>query len=467
MKKYDIIVIGMGPAGMAVSAMASSMGLKVLSIEKNKVGGECLNCGCIPSKALLKAGDANFIAQNLKKYGIDAKVSTDSKGALNIVRKKIGGIVNNKFMKVFEKVDLKISEGDAWFKDEKTVILNGEEYTAKKIFIATGTEPFIPPIEGIENVPKLTNVNLFEQKDIPKSMIVIGGGAIGTEMAQAFNNLGAKVTIIHMDKNLLPAADEEAGLLLEDIFKERGINVINNAKIERWEKKKGRIILHYEDKKVEAEKLLVAAGRKPALEALKLENAGIKTGKKGIIVNQHLRTNKKNIYAVGDCNGISLFSHSAMHQGMLALMASMSPFPLSRLKRSKYAVPWSVFTRPEVAQVGLTEKEAAEKGLKFQVTKKEYQSYGRTVADGHPEGFIKIVSSKSGEVYGATIVGEAASELIHEWTMAIQFKIKLHQIMMMQHSFPTISMLNKMVTEDWLMGKMDSKFIQKWAKRMI
>ncbi len=467
MKKYDIIVIGMGPAGMAVTAMGSAMGLKILAIEKHKVGGECLNCGCIPSKALLKAGDAHFIAHNLEKYGIESKITTNIKEPLEIVRNKIGGINDKKFLKVFEKADLKINQGEAYFKSNNVVALGEEEYTAKKIFIATGTEPFIPPIKGIENVSKLTNMNLFEQEDIPKSMIIIGGGAIGVEMAEAFNNLGSKVTIIHMDQHLVPAGDKEAGELLEEIFTKKGITVINKAKIEEVSEENGEITLKYQGKELTAQKLLVAAGRKAVLDPLKLENAGILYNKKGILVDQYMRTNHKHIFAIGDCNGISQLSHSAMHQGMIALMTAVSPFPIPKLKCSNFPVPWSVFTRPEVAQVGLTEAQALKKRLKFQVIKKEYKSYGRTVADGYPEGFIKIICSKSGKIYGATIIGEAASELIHEWTMAIQFKIKMSQIMMMQHSFPTISMLNKMVTEDWMMKKMDSKALKFIINKML
>lgn len=464
MEKHDLIVIGMGPAGMAVSAMASSMGLNVLAVEKHLVGGECLNCGCIPSKALLKAGDANYIANNLEKYGIDSEIKTSISDPMGIVRNKIDGINNKKFLKTFEKVDLRTTEGEASFIDDKTILLNGKKHSAKKIFIATGTEPFLPPIKGIKDVPILTNVNLFEQKEIPKSLTIIGGGAIGTEMAQAFTNLGSKVTIIHIDASLLPAADEEAGKLLEETFVANGINVINKTVIDSVRQENGKIILSYAGNELVSDQLLVAAGRKPVLEPLKMENAGIKYTNKGITVDDYMRTNKKHIYAIGDCNGIFLFSHAAMHQGMLALMSSMSPFPISKFKVSKYPVPWSVFTRPEVAQVGLTEKEAKEKGLKYQVTKKEYKSYGRTVADGHPEGFIKVVSSKTGKIYGATIVGEAASELIHEWTMAIQYKKKMYDIMLMQHSFPTISMMNKMVTEDWFMSKMESKFVKTMAK---
>ncbi|MFA7055936.1 MAG: NAD(P)/FAD-dependent oxidoreductase [Candidatus Cloacimonadales bacterium] len=464
MIKKDLIVIGMGPAGMSISAMGSAMGLDVLAIEKHRVGGECLNVGCIPSKALLKAGEVTFIAKHLKEFGIEMGLDQRSNDPMSVVREKISGINNKKFMKVFEKVDLIIGKGTAHFLDSKVVEVDGVKYTAKNIFIATGTEPFIPPIPGLADVPKLTNVNLFEIKKMPESLTIIGGGAIGTEMAQAFSRLGTRVNLVHMDAHLIPLGDEEAGRYLENFLIKEGIGIFNNEKILKIEQKDGLIYTHTENRILESHEILVATGRKAVLEPLKLENAKINYTPKGIIVDEYNRTNISHIYAVGDCNGHNLFSHAAMHQGMLALMHSISPINLPKLKRSNYVVPWSVFTKPEVAQVGLTEKEATAKGIKYQVVKKDYSSYGRTVADGHPEGFIKILTNKRGKIYGATIVGEAASELIHEWTMAIQYKKSMFDILMMMHSFPSISMLNKMVAEDWMMSVMDSNFIKKSIK---
>ena len=467
MKKHDIIVIGMGPAGMAVSAMGSAMGLKVLAVEKHKVGGECLNVGCIPSKALLKAAEASNTAMNLQKYGIELDIFAKNKDPMNVVREKISGINNKKFMKVFEKVDLVIGKGEAEFLDSKTILVDGKKYSAKKIYIASGTKPMIPPIPGLKDVPSLTNLNIFETEEIPETMTIIGGGAIGTEMAQAFSRLGSKVNIFHLDDHLIPLGDAEAAQVLEDKFTEEGIGVYNKASIEKVEEKDGRILTYVDGKVFKSDKILVATGRSPVLEPLKLENAGIKYGKKGIIVDQHMRTNVKNIYAIGDCNGKFLFSHAAMHQGMLALMDAVSPVPMGMLKRDRYPVPWSVFTQPEVSQVGLTHEQADAKGIKYEVVKKSYESYGRTVADGHPEGFVKILIGKRGRILGASIVGENASEMIHEWTMAIQYKKTILDIMMMQHSFPTISMMNKMVAEDWMMGKMESPFLKKFIKMLF
>ncbi|NLA91018.1 MAG: NAD(P)/FAD-dependent oxidoreductase [Synergistaceae bacterium] len=462
MKKFDLLVIGMGPAGMAVTAMGAAMGLSVLSIEKDKVGGECLNCGGIPRKALLKAGQALHTAKNLQGYCIDGEFSLRASDPMQVVRDKTHAINDKKFQKAFERATM--VKGVAEFVDDRTVQVGGENYTAKKIFIATGTEPFVPPIPGLSDVPDiLTNTNMFEIEKMPESLAIIGGGAIGSEMAQAFSRLGTKVSLAHMDPHLVPVGDEEAARLLEEIFEKEGIGVYNGARINSVSVKNGQIVTETDKGTLTSERILVAAGRKPVLDPLHLDRAGIEFTRKGVTVDSHMRTNKPHIYAVGDCNGHSLLSHAAMHQGMLALMHALSPFSLPMLKRERYAVPWAVFTQPEIAQVGMTEKEAREKGLKIQVMKKDFRSYGRTVADGHPEGFIKIITNGRGRIFGATIIGEAASELIHEWTMAIQHKRKMHHIMLMQHAFPSISMINKMIAEDWMMEKMKSN----WMQRMI
>ncbi|RCW51521.1 MULTISPECIES: NAD(P)/FAD-dependent oxidoreductase [unclassified Halanaerobium] len=467
MKKYDLIVIGMGPAGMAVTAMASNMDLNVLAIEKHKVGGECLNYGCVPSKALLKAGEVNEITENLRQFGIQFNGDTEIENPLEIVREKVGEISGNKTMKAFERADLIIDKGEAKFVDKKIVEVDGERYTADKIFIATGTEPLVPPIPGLKDVSLLTNLNIFAQEDIPKKLTIIGGGAIGSEMAQAFSRLGSEVNMFQIDDHLVPIGDEEAGRVLEEKFKKEGIGVYNSTGINKVEEKDRKIIIHTEAGVFESNEILVATGRKIVLDSLNLENAGIEYGKGGIKVNRRLETNVKGIYAVGDCNGKALLSHAAMHQGMIALMNAINPTPIKQFNYDDFLVPWSVFTKPEIAQVGVTEKEAEEKGLDYQIVKENYSDYGRTIADGKPEGFVKVITNSKGKVFGATIVGEAASELIHEWILAIQHDIGLFDIMMTQHSFPTISLMNKRVAEKWMMGKTNSGFISKLAKKFI
>ena len=301
-------------------------------------------------------------------------------------------------------------------------------------------------------------MNMFEIEKMPEPW---PSSAIGSGWP-SFSRLGTKVSWLHMDPHPRPWGDEEAGRLLEEVFAGRALKSVTGKN--HLSVKDGRIVTVTDKGTLTSERILVAAGRKPVIGPLHLDRAGIVFSKKGITVDSRMRTSRPHIYAVGDCNGHSLLSHAAMHQGMLALMDAMSPVPMGVLKRERYVVPWAVFTQPEIAQVGMTEKEAREKGLKFQVVKKDFRSYGRTVADGRPEGFIKVITGPRGKIYGAAIVGEAASELIHEWTMAIQYKKRMHHIMMMQHAFPSISMINKMVAEDWMMEKMKSKWMQRLVK---
>lgn len=467
MDKHDLIVIGMGPAGMAVTAMAANMNLDVLAVEKHKVGGECLNYGCVPSKALLKAGEVNEVSENLRQYGIKLTGETEIENPLEIVREKVGEISGNKTMKAFDRAKLIVDQGAAKFVDKKVIEVDGKKYTADKIFIATGTEPMIPPIPGLRDVSRLTNLNIFEQEDIPESLTIIGGGAIGSEMAQAFSRLGSTVNMFQIDDHLVPTGDEEAGRVLEEKFKKEGIGVYNDTGITKVEEKDGKIITHTDAGVFESDKILVATGRKVVLDQLDLDTAGIEYSKTGIKVNKRLETNIDGVYAVGDCNGKALLSHAAMHQGMLGLMNAINPTPFKQFKYDDYLVPWSVFTKPEIAQAGITEKEASEKGIDYQVIKENYADYGRTIADGKPEGFVKVITNSKGKIYGATIVGEAASELIHEWILAIQHDISMFDIMMTQHSFPTISLLNKRAAEKWMMQKTDSGMIPKLAKKFI
>ncbi|MFW5961568.1 MAG: dihydrolipoyl dehydrogenase family protein [bacterium] len=467
MEKHDLIVIGMGPAGMAVTAMAANMNLDVLAVEKHKVGGECLNYGCVPSKALLKAGEVNEVTKNLRQFGIEMTGNTEIENPLEIVREKVGKISGSKTMKAFDRAELIVDQGAARFVDKKVIEVAGKKYTADKIFIATGTEPLIPPIPGLKDVSRLTNLNIFEQEDIPESLTIIGGGAIGSEMAQGFSRLGSKVNMFQIDDHLVPTGDEEAGRILEEKFKKEGIGVYNDTGITKVEEKDGKIVTHTDAGVFESDKILVATGRKVVLDPLELDNAGIEYSKNAIKVNKRLETNVSGVYAVGDCNGKALLSHAAMHQGMLALMNAINPTPFKQFKYDDFLVPWSVFTKPEIAQAGLTEEEAKDKGINYQVIKENYADYGRTVADGKPEGFVKVITNSKGKIYGATIVGESASELIHEWVLAIQHNISMFDLMMTQHSFPTISLMNKRVAEKWMMNKTNSGMLPKLAKKFI
>jgi pyruvate/2-oxoglutarate dehydrogenase complex dihydrolipoamide dehydrogenase (E3) component len=370
---------------------------------------------------------------------------------------------------MFKKLDLILAEGPARFVDERTVEVDGvRRVRGKKIFICTGTSPSIPAIPGIESVPILTNENLYELNEVPKSMIVIGGGAIGCEMGQALSRLGTKVTILNAAEYLLPRGDVIASQLLCEEFTKEGIEVVNSARVNKISRVGKEVTVSVEGgQEYTGETLLLAAGRKIALDELKLENAGVKyDSKKGIHVDDYLRTSKKHIFAVGDCNGYRLFTHAAMHQGMIALINAISP-AIFRKRYKKYVVPWSVFTEPEVSQVGDTESELRSKGVKYEVIESQYADYGRSTADGCEVGFVKALVSKFGKIYGVTIVGEGSSEMIHEFGLAIQERKRLSSILFLQHSFPTYSFVNKRIAEIWLMQWAAKPIIQKLVKWAI
>lgn len=466
--EYDLITIGLGPAGMAVSIMGAEMGLRVCAIEKHKLGGECMNVGCIPSKSLLRMGKARHVFAKLGEMELSGAEEPQVLKPFEKIQGYLKYINEAKTVSMFDKVDLILAEGEAGFVDANTVQVGERKVTAKRIFIAVGTRPAIPPIKGIDKIDVVTNENMFHLEEVPKSMVIIGGGAIGTEMAQAFSRLGTEVSLIHMDKHLVPGADQESGDLLEQTFSEEGIKVYNGKGVESVEEKDGIITLKSTDGDIlQGEKLLVAAGRKPDFTSLKLERAGIRTTEKGFIkVNNYLQTTTPNIYGVGDCNGHFLLSHAAMHQGMIAIMNSMMFWPMKR-NFKKYVVPWTVFTDPQISHVGMTEKQLQEKGEKYEVIKMNYGDYGAAIAENVTKGFLKAYVSKTGKIYGALIVGEGSGEMINEWGLAIQNKLRMHNIMFLQHSFPTMGFLTKRSSEVWMMNRMKSPFLKKMCKVMF
>ena len=461
---YDILTIGVGPAGMVVSAMGAEMGLNVCAIEKNKTGGECMNVGCIPSKALLRMAKTRHAVTKFADFDLEEMALPKVNNPFFHIREKLTFINDKKYAVKFAKVDQILRQGSASFVDSHTVEVGGRKITAKRIFICTGTRPSKPPIPGLDSIDNLlTNENLFNLEAIPESMLIIGGGAIGTEMAQAFSRLGCKTTIVQMDPHLLPFADKFAGETLEEVFKKEGIEVYNSRSITQLEQKDGRVILTTkEGETLEAERLLMAAGRIPVIDQLKLENAGVNYTPKGIPVNGNLETNVSHIYAVGDCNSNYLFSHAAMHQGMIALMNIMRPWPFKKDFR-KYVVPWTVFTEPQVSSVGMQEQDLIKAGIKYDVIEAKHGDYGAAIAEQVTTGSVRVLASKMGKIYGASVIGEGSAEMINEWGLAIQKKIRLADIMLLQHSFPSMSFMNKSIGENWMMNMMKNS----WMKKMI
>lgn len=458
---YDLICIGLGPAGMAVSIMGSEMGLRVCAVEKERVGGECMNIGCIPSKSLLRIAKYRHSPLKLREMGLLGEFELPQLDSpFPRIAEYLGYISSKKTMKMFEKVDLVLGEGPASFVDPHTIEVNGKKYTAQRIFIATGTEPQVPAVEGIEEIDFLTNKNVFSQDKVPGSMVIVGGGAIGCEMAQAFSRLGCRCTIVHMDDYLLPHGNREAGALLEKVFESEGIEVYNSRTLVSVTREAGKVCIYTSDGlRLSGDRLLLAAGRKADLGELDLDKAGVKYEGSRILVDSSYRTSARHIYAVGDCNSQVLLSHAAMHQGMIALMNAVSPLGLFRFR--DYVIPWTVFTEPQVSYVGLREGELKRKGIRYRKITVKYEDYGAAIAENVGTGYLTVYVNSFGRVYGAGIVGEGSGEMINEWALVIQKKISLLSILFLAHSFPTMGFLSKRVAETWMMEKMQSPLIRK------
>jgi len=458
---YDAGVIGLGPAGMAVSMMASNMGLRVLAVERRALGGECMNVGCIPSKSLLQMAHVRHTFTRASEFALSnvAKLP-DPVDPFQTLARHVRFINERKTTKMFEKVDLKLGKGSASFLNPRAISVGDRAYTAKRFFICTGTQPAVPPIPGLDSVDYITNETLFQLESIPESLLIIGGGAMGCEMAQAFSRLGSRVTILHLDPHLLPHGDWDAGKMLEEVFAKEGIAVYNGRGIRHVGTEGNAIVLQTDHNETfRGQRLLVAAGRQHNLTDLNLEEANVEYSEKGIRVDSQLLTTNRSIYAPGDCNGAFLFSHAAMHQGMIALMNAIAPWPI-RFDYAKYVVPWTVFTNPPVAHVGWLERELKESDIPYEVHEEKYEDYGAAIAEGLAIGSVRAYVSKAGRIYGVRIIGHGAGEMINEWGLAIQNKLRLSKIMFLQHSFPSMSFLTKRVSERWMMKRMESPFLQ-------
>jgi len=465
---YDIITLGLGPAGMAVSIMGSEMGLKVCAIEKHKIGGECMNVGCIPSKSLLRMAKSRSVFEKLEKLGLAPTEKPKVIDPFPRIDAHLEFIREKKTMSMFKKVDLLYQQGPASFVDRHTVQVGDKRVTGRRIYICAGTQPAIPPFPGIDQIDYLTNNNMFALERVPESMIVTGGGAIACEMAQAFARLGAKVTMIIRGPRLMWRESQAATDIIEKTFESDGITILREQKPMRFEKNADGMVVMKTDKDTEvvAEKVLVAAGRAMAFEDMKLDNAGVEYTERGIKVNRYLQTSRQNIYACGDCNGYAQFSHAAMHQGMIAIMNSMMPWPMKKDYR-KFPVPWTVFTEPQFSHVGLSERELQEKGIAHEVITVNYGDYGAAIAELVGVGHARVYATKLGRILGVDIIGEGSGEMINEWTLAVQKRLRLSDIMMTQHSFPTMGFLTKRVGETWMMNRMKSGFLQSMCRFMF
>lgn len=453
MKHFDMAIIGGGAGGLVVAAVASQLGHKVVLFEKHKMGGDCLNYGCVPSKSILAASKAVHNIVDAAKFGISAKAGTNFAKVQQHVQNVIAEIEPHDSVERFEGLGAIVIKGEAQFTDKNTVECAGEHYTAKRFVIATGSSPLVPPINNLDKIPYLTNETIWELKECPHHLIIIGGGPIGCEMAQNYRRLGAEVTIIEASHQFLTKEEPEIGQMLSELLAQEGITIHLSTHIEEIQQKGKDIILAITQNgrtfEVQGSHVLVAAGRKANVQGLELEKAGVRYNERHIEVNKAMQTSNKAIYAVGDVAGPYQFTHMASYQASIVIGRLL--FGNIFAKADYNAIPWCTYTDPELAHVGLTEKEALQQyGKKYiRTITLPFGKTDRAKAERKETGMIKVTFGKKGRILGATILGYMAGELIQQWTILISHKMCIKDLLKVIYPYPTFSEINRQIASEY------------------
>ena len=462
----DICVIGGGSGGLSVAAAAAAFGVPVVLIERGKMGGDCLNTGCVPSKALLAAAQRAETMRAGAAFGVTAQaVDVDFAKVHDHVHRVIGAIAPTDSAERFTGLGVRVIKGHAKFKDRRTIVVGDDyEIRARRFVIAAGSTPRLPPIPGLDEGPYLTNETVFELTERPDSLIIIGAGPIGLEMAQAFRRLGSAVTVLEAAVPLAKDDPECAAVVLDQLDRD-GIVIHSGATITRVNHASDCVSVTFagagHEATVEGHSLLVAAGRKPTTDGLDLEAAGIKYDRAGIRVNKRLKTSNRRVYAIGDCAAGQLqFTHAANYHAGLVIRNAL--FRL-RTKVNNDAIPWVTYTEPQLAQTGLTEAQARDRKLKFRIVRWPYHDNDRAQAERETHGHIKVITSGKGRILGATIVGAQAGELIAMWTLAIARGLNIRAIAGIVLPYPTLSEIGKRAAIDYFTPSLTNP----WVRRII
>lgn len=465
---YDLIVIGGGAGGLTSSTFAGQSGAKTLLIEKEeKLGGDCLHYGCVPSKSLIKSAAIYHSIKNSEKYGLPpaAVSSVDYKRVSQRIQKIIGTIQKHDEPEYLqEHYNVETQFGSPKFVDDHTISLDGKKITARYFVLSTGSRAFIPSIEGLDNVPYITNVDIFSLERLPENLIVLGAGPIGLEMAQSFLRLGSKVSVIQQGNQILPKEDRDVAEFMQEHLKGEGIELILNSQAEKIEKNGNKIIVTVHNNQtgfnqvVEGDTLLVATGRQANVDELDLQKAGVEYTSRGITVDEKMRTNVKHICAVGDVTGGLQFTHVASYEAVVAIYNAILKIP----KKANYAsTPWVTYLDPQVASIGHNEQSAKAKGLEYKVHKESFEHNDRALAEGENKGFIKILLGKKDKVLGVQIVSYHAGDLIAEWIPVLNGKVSLSVLSDAIHPYPTMAEINKNAVVNYLVAQIPS-----WTKKL-
>jgi len=440
--RYNMVVIGAGTAGLVAAAGAAGLGAKVALIERKLMGGDCLNVGCVPSKTIIKSSRAAHDIKEAKRFGIKntGEVEVDFGEVMKRLRKVRAEISPNDSAKKFRDTHgVDVYMGDALFTGPDRIEVDGKALEFKYAVIATGARAVAPPIEGLKKAGYLTNETVFNLTELPGTLVVIGGGPIGSELSQAFRRLGSEVHIIEMNDQFLNREDRDAAEILEGSLKRDGVNIHLSSSVSKVEVKDGKKLVHVKngdsEEVIEADEILVGAGRAPNVEYLGLEEAGVEYDRNGVKVDDRMRTTNKRIFAAGDVAMKYKFTHTADFAARIVIQNALFK---GRKKLSSLVVPWTTYTDPEIAHVGMYEHEAKEKGIEVDTYKKDFADVDRAIAEGETEGFVKIHTKKgTGEILGATIVASHAGEMISEITTAMVGGVGLGTIASAIHPYPT------------------------------
>lgn len=452
---YNLIVIGGGSAGLVSAYIAAAVKSKVALIEKHKMGGDCLNTGCVPSKALIRSAKVLSYLKRARDFGLgEAAPRFEFAEVMERVKRVVSKVEPHDSVERYRKLGVDCLTGEARILSPFEVSVDGKVYSARSMIVATGARPLVPAIPGLDKIMYLTSDNLWELRKLPARLLVLGGGPIGCELAQAFARLGSQVTQVEMAPRLMGREDSDVAEFVEKKFRSEGIRVLTSHKAKSFHVESDRKFLRCEsdgkEVDIEFDEVLLALGRKANITGFGLEDLGVKISQRGTIEHdEFLRTNYPNIYVCGDVAGPYQFTHTAAHQAWYASVNALFS-PLKKFKVDYRVIPWATFTDPEVARVGINEQEAREKHVPFEVTSYGIDDLDRAIAEEEDHGFIKVLTVPGKDkILGVTIVGAHAGDLIAEYVMAMKYGIGLNKILGTIHIYPTFSEANKYVAGNW------------------
>ncbi len=466
MERFDLAVIGGGTAGLVTAAVSAGIGARTALIERHRLGGECLWTGCVPSKTLVRSAAVRATVRRAAEYGIRAgEAEVDFAEVMARVRRAIAAIEPHDSPERFRGLGVDVVHGNARFLSPWEAEVDGRRVRAKRWVVATGSRTAVPPVPGLEEAGYRTHENVWEMERLPASMVVLGAGPVGVEIAQAFARLGSRVTLVDSGTQVLGREDPEIAGVLHRALEREGVEVRLGARAEAVRVEGAVRVVELtgggERREVRAEEVFVATGRRPNVEAMGLEAAGIEVGPDGIRVDDRLRTSAANVWAAGDVVGPYRFTHVADYHARLA--APNALFPLGR-KVDYRVVPWCTFSEPEVARVGLTEAQARERwGDAAGVFRYEHGSLDRAVCDGETNGLTKLVTDPRGRLVGAHVVGPRAGETIHEAVLAVRHRLKLSDLSGMIHVYPTYPEAIRRGADAYLRAKFSGGLARKVA----